>query len=130
MKTINEKLVYFAETKGLSQYKFCKETGLSDGALRGSRSIGVESLAKIKEKYPDLNLDWIMFDKGPMTKIGGVLNEPSSDYAKQISIDGIVDAKIEEKLAALRKVISEYIREDILKEIDDTISEMKREIKK
>ncbi|SDT14479.1 hypothetical protein SAMN05192545_2867 [Maribacter dokdonensis] len=127
MKTINEKLVQFADSKGLSQYKFCKETGLSDGALRGSRSIGVESLAKIKEKYPDLNLDWIMFDKGPMLLSDAeLLKEPSAFYQRNLTIDEVVDNRIDSKLDALREVMAAYIRQDIIEEIENAKKEIKK----
>lgn len=126
MKTINQKLIQFADSKGLSQYKFCKETGLSDGALRGSRSIGVESLAKIKEKYPELNLDWIMFDKGPMILGGQILKEPSSFYQRNMTIDEMVDHRIDKKLEAVREVMSAYIRQDIINEIEDAKKNKKK----
>tara|TARA_R110002126_G_scaffold110951_2_gene248689 strand:- start:1013 stop:1405 length:393 start_codon:yes stop_codon:yes gene_type:complete len=127
MKTINEKLVEFAEFKGLTQYKFCKESGISDGALRGSRSVGVESLAKIKEKYPQLNLDWIMFNKGPMLLGGDVLKEPSALYEPPRTIDDIVDQRIEKKLEDVKEMLTELIRADINKEIEDTLRDLKKD---
>lgn len=47
--TINEKLLQFVDYLGLSQRKFTKLCGLSEGALRGSRAVGTESIVKIKE---------------------------------------------------------------------------------
>ena len=48
--TINEKILHFVDYMGISQRKFTATCGLSEGALRGSKSVGADKMIKIKYK--------------------------------------------------------------------------------
>ena len=66
MKTVNQKLLQYAEYKGLSQRQFTKSLGLSEGVLRKGKNLGSGYLKRIKEKYHDLNMNWLLYDEGQM----------------------------------------------------------------
>ena len=120
--TVNEKLLQFLDHLAISQRKFTGLCGLSEGALRGSKSVGVESLAKIKLKYPELSLAWIMFNKGPMLMEEGLRNK--DDYKNEMhnSLDSLVDQRIDMKLEDFKLLLTEFIRADINKELGETLS--------
>lgn len=66
MKTVNQKLLQYAEYKGISQRKFTQSLGLSEGVLRKGKNLGSGYLKRIKEKYLDLNMNWLLYDEGEM----------------------------------------------------------------
>jgi len=81
--SINNKLIQFVDYLNISQRRFTTECGISEGILRNSNSIGIESLQKVKSKYPKLNIDWLLFDKGNMVLYDGyIVEEPEAIYQK------------------------------------------------
>lgn len=65
--TIKERLVLFIKEKGLSQGRFEKAVGLSNGFVNNiSKGIGAEKLQKILCIYPDLNQSWLLTGEGDM----------------------------------------------------------------
>ena len=65
--TIKERLVLFIKEKGLSQGRFEKAVGLSNGFVNNiSKGIGAEKLQKILCIYPDLNQSWLLTGEGEM----------------------------------------------------------------
>lgn len=69
MLTVKERLVAFIKEKGLSQSRFEKMTGLSNGFVNNiSKGIGADKLQKILGVYPDLNTTWLLTGEGEMLK--------------------------------------------------------------
>lgn len=67
---MNERLRQFIEFLGLTIRQFERETGVSDGQisklLRLNTSIQTNTLAKIKDSFPQLSIDWLLTGKGEM----------------------------------------------------------------
>lgn len=63
-----DKIKQYLDYKGISKNKFYTETGLSIGFLDSGKSLGADKVKIIINKYPDLNIDWLVLDKGPMIK--------------------------------------------------------------
>lgn len=61
-----EKIRKYLKHKGIKPYHFYRETGLSHGFLDSGSGINSDKVKIIIEKYPDLNLEWLILDKGPM----------------------------------------------------------------
>ncbi len=61
-----ERILQYLESKGISKYKFYKETGLSNGFLDKSKSIGTDKCEIINNHYHDLNIEWLVTGKGNM----------------------------------------------------------------
>lgn len=64
--TDKEKLQRYLEFKELSKNSFYTKTALSIGFLDSGKSFGLDKLKLIVDNYPDLSLDWLIFDKGEM----------------------------------------------------------------
>ena len=64
--TINKKIIQFLEYKGISQRKFTSDANLSEGILRLGSNIGADKLNMVNKILPDLNMNWLLFDKGNM----------------------------------------------------------------
>ena len=64
--TTKEKIKYYIDSKGISKNKFYTITGLSTSFLDSGNTIGVDKAKIIIEKFPDLSLEWLVLDRGPM----------------------------------------------------------------
>lgn len=66
---MKQRLILFIQAMHLSQGKFEKEVGLSNGYVNNiSKGIGADKLQRIATQYPDLNTDWLMTGEGKMLK--------------------------------------------------------------
>ena len=69
--TTGERLEFYIRSKGFSNLKvFCKEisivyTSLSH-VINNRRSLSMDMITKIGERYPELNFNWLLFGRGPM----------------------------------------------------------------
>lgn len=69
MLTVKDRLVAFIKHKGLSQSRFEKSVGLSNGFVNNiSKGIGADKLQRILCVYPDLNTSWLLTGEGEMLK--------------------------------------------------------------
>lgn len=66
--TTKEKLKQYIDFKCISKNKFYSITGFSTSFLDSGNTIGVDKAKIIIEKFPDLSLEWLVLDKGPMIK--------------------------------------------------------------
>ena len=102
MKSVNQKLLQYAEYKGISQRKFTQSLGLSEGVLRKGKNLGSGYLKNIKEKYHDLNMNWLLYDEGEMIlKFRNMAAEGGSEYGKDCS----KCEKLEKELESTRKLL-------------------------
>lgn len=63
---ITERIIQYIDYKGISKYRFYKETGLSNGFLDKSVSIGVDKCEIICNHYDDINIEWLVTGRGEM----------------------------------------------------------------
>lgn len=99
-----EKIIAYLAYKDISQRKFSLKTGLSEGILRAGKDLGVDKIRIIKEHYPDLNMDWVIYDEGNM--ILNTVSEPSMSYENtpvEKSLKQFVFDCIEEYFASQNK---------------------------
>jgi hypothetical protein len=75
------RLKEYLEYKGINPNQFYNNTGLSNGFLDSGQGINSEKIGIIIEKYPDLNLTWLILNKGSMIK--NKLSEPISVEGKK-----------------------------------------------
>lgn len=107
--TIKEKIIQYLEYKLVSKSNFYKKIGVSNSFLASGKTIGSDKLILIRDNYPDLNMNWLIFDDGEMliTKENNHLNK-------------------NEKLALEERVtrIENFLRVD--KKFDDYIKEVNK----
>ena len=84
-QTVKERLLSYLKVKGLSQGKFERMCGLSNGYVNNlRRSVTAEKLAAIKSVCTDLNTDWLLTGEGEM-----LIDKSSSDKAVINYKDGV-----------------------------------------
>ena len=78
MKTMKERLVDFLAYKKMSQGKFEQSLGLSRGFVsKVGDSIRANNLKRIEDKYPELNLPWLLTGEGSMLLAGDITQSGS-----------------------------------------------------
>ena len=65
---ITERILQILEYKGITEYKFNKDLGFSNGFLNKSREISTDKYANILSYFPDVNPYWLLTGKGQMLK--------------------------------------------------------------
>lgn len=66
---VKERLKKFIASKGLGQKAFEIECGLSNGYVNNiRRSVTIDKARRILERYPELNINWLMTGEGQMLK--------------------------------------------------------------
>lgn len=91
--SIRERIAEYLILKGISRYRFYKDTGLSNGFLDKPGSINSDNCEKICYCYPDINPEWLLTGKGEMLKSGELIELEKSD--KQVSIEVLVKKIVE-----------------------------------
>jgi transcriptional regulator with XRE-family HTH domain len=67
--TVKQRLKDFIKFKNLSQGKFEKAVGVSNGFVNNiSKGIGADKLQRILSVFPDLNQNWLLTGEGEMIK--------------------------------------------------------------
>ena len=67
LQTVKERLILYLKAKGLSQGKFERMCGLSNGYVNNlKRSVTAEKLASISAACSDLNTNWLLTGEGEM----------------------------------------------------------------
>lgn len=122
-----KKILTYLDFKGISVYKFEKKTGLSNGSLKSGKEFGVDKMLKIRDNYPDLNMEWLIYDEGEMIvkkeKSLQMAAEPQPTY----NIDGF---GIDSFLISLKKEVKQ-LRCDVddlklFHEIDGELEDSKK----
>ena len=60
------RIIEYIDSKGVTKYKFYKETGLSNGCLDKGENLGSDKCERIISHYPDINPTWLITGKGEM----------------------------------------------------------------
>lgn len=96
METVSDRLAAYIKYKGKGQTAFEEDTGISRGYVKkAGENMGSKIRTKIKDKCPDLNMDWLLTGKGSMLTTGGNIskdfsNSSMSGNATVITGDGAV----------------------------------------
>jgi transcriptional regulator with XRE-family HTH domain len=69
MQTTKDRLKSFLRHKNISQGRFAEFIGVSKGYVNNmTENPTQETIDKISEKFPELNIDWLIKEKGEMLK--------------------------------------------------------------
>lgn len=79
---VKERLKKFIASKGLGQKAFEIECGLSNGYVNNiRRSVTIEKARQILERYPELNINWLMTGQGEMLKTQSINTVVTGDVS-------------------------------------------------
>ena len=90
--TTKEKIKQYIDNKSISKNRFYTITGFSTSFLDSGNTIGVDKAKIIIEKFPDLSLEWLVMDRGPMIKQDMPINDGLINFLRE------KDKRIEELL--------------------------------
>lgn len=66
---VKDRVKAYCESEKITISSFERSIGVANGYVNSiSRSIGIDKLTTIVEKYPNLNLEWLLVGKGDMYK--------------------------------------------------------------
>ena len=66
-ETVKERLIDFIKSKPMTQKYFCEKIGVSNNFINSIRSgVSYEKLFRIKEEFPEMNTDWLLYGEGEM----------------------------------------------------------------
>jgi putative phage repressor len=91
--TVKERIKKFIEAEKISISTFEKGIEVSNGYINSiSKNIGIDKLNLILEKYPKLNLEWLITGKGEMYKpslpVATITEVPKVEVIKPIRVEG------------------------------------------
>ena len=77
--TFKERITKFhKEYLKIGQKKFEEECNMPNGTINNiTNQLGPDNILKIRERYPELNIDWLQFNDGEMLKEGANKTETS-----------------------------------------------------
>lgn len=92
---IKQRILYFADTLGISKREFYTKIGVSRGTLESNTGITEDVLAKFIAIFPEIDLYWLILGEGSMYRSPAVMNEvPPPDRDKYIQL---LESKIEDQ---------------------------------
>ena len=87
--SVKERLILFIKSQNLSQGKFERLLGFSNGYVNNiSKGIGGDKLQRIIGAFPDLNTEWLL------TGVGDMINKSSSPDLESMNMSREVFEKI------------------------------------
>lgn len=127
--TVKERIKIVIKHYNLTVSAFEKSLNASNGYVNSiSKSIGLDKITLILEKYSDLNIEWLLSGKGEMLK-----SRQKSDL-DSYSVDELLDYIIvnkekfrnEPKIDAVVALFSNFEQQRVLKEAYDKASEVNK----
>jgi len=118
--TVKNRVKAYCEAIQMTVSAFEKSIGVANGYVNSiSKSIGIDKVSLILEKYPNINIEWLLTGKGDMLKTKRTPRNPDNDNPpvchdedkNNNPINQVFMAEIVEKLLAT------------IKEKDDKIAE-------
>lgn len=79
---IKERILQYAEFKGVSKEKFIEDLGMTYGNFKGKQkltSVNSDFLDSILSKYPEINIEWLVSGIGPKEKTIVISNYTDAD---------------------------------------------------
>ena len=110
---LKKRLKTFISKKRLKISFFESEIGLSHGYVNSiTKNIGNDKLERIVERFPELNIEWLLLGKGSMLKSiapgSAVVNEPETPYYTNTATNTVAKTdKLQEKIIALQEKLIE-----------------------
>jgi len=78
---IKQRILLFLAQKGITQYEFYKNTGVTRGVLGQNNGISEDNISRFLAYYPDVNIEWLMTGRGEIFD-----KEPTVPTKQQLTI--------------------------------------------
>lgn len=116
---MKQRILQFIDFKAINKNVFYKETGLSNGFLDKTGSIGVDKLEKILLTYPEINVEWLITGDGKMLKTSDFEQENEGKIITMVHNNTIkTHESLMQEIENLKKTIKIIENErDFLREI-------------
>jgi|SRR5690606_36546052 len=92
--SVKERVKEFLNNQNITISVFEKSINASNGYVNSiSKSIGIDKINIILEKYPNLNIEWLLTGKGEMLKkpeTSNIVSEPQTSYEKKSNENEII----------------------------------------
>lgn len=124
---IKKKLRQYADYKGISHRKFSLQIGKSDKFIDTKGSLNSDIFPIIRKTFPDLNINWLLFDEGQMTNSEVLAIE---DMGQSVSMSGLnnrltaIEKYLEQKPAS--EVKANPTVTDALIDINKTLTQLNK----
>jgi hypothetical protein len=107
METLKERLIEFINYKEMSRRAFLLSCGFSESYLNNiSKGISYDAIEKIKNKYPELSMPWLILGEGEMIKGESVQKIHNPPYPEAINENIVVPLFDIEAAANLAKIMT------------------------
>lgn len=114
---VRDRLKAYLKEKNISQADFAIEIGASTGYVNAIvKTIGSDKLAIIREKFPDLNIGWLLTGEGEMLKSATAAPATTENGVPFYDMD--VTASITESFNDVREEVQYYINFPPLNDCD------------
>lgn len=98
--SVKENIKTFIKNENITIKEFEISISASNGYVNSiSKSIGLDKLNSIIEKYPNLNIEWLLTGKGEMYK------NITSEKDRPVQFDNLINENEKEKLPLYNKII-------------------------
>lgn len=134
--TVKDRLIKYIKHKGVSQGRFEKDCGLSNGYINNIRkSISQDKIDLIKSsgKYDDLNFSWLLLGEGDMLT-GSRIMEETVSYGMSLDFDREVE-ELKREVSFLKSQLESEREKNALKDqliemLKSSDESSKRKVKK
>lgn len=125
---LKKRILQFIESKGITKYKFYQETGIANGILSQKNGLTEENIERFLSTYPDVSTEWFFRGSGEMLLTESVnKNVSKTEKCKQPTDMEKEKEKFYRRLEEMEK--REESRDFVLRDIADTLKEIKKELK-
>lgn len=107
---IKQRILLFLAEKGVTQYEFYKNTGVTRGVLGQNNGISEENISRFLAYFPEINVEWLMTGRGEM-----LADEPRASVKQQ-------------PIIADERLVSQGVTPELITELLNRITEQAAEI--
>lgn len=100
--TIKDRLIYILEIKNISKNKFYQDTGVTYGILSQKNELKCDTLMKFLIYLPDVNVEWILFEKGSILRKEG---EKTTENTEEFVVSEKIFRELLEKNEELNRQV-------------------------
>jgi hypothetical protein len=114
MSSIKKRILEVIDNKGITKYRFYKESGMTRGVLDKPGGISEDNIVKFVKYYADVDVNWLI--TGQLKKGKNHSDSPPYTYQKKKAVFG---GSVPEELKAIKKEMEKmqaeisYVKEAI-----------------